>query len=45
MIADFEDFCTWVLVNVDDIWKEVAPFFAQPGPKPECTDSELIAML
>lgn len=44
MIADFEDFCTWVFVIVDDIWKEVAPFFARPGPKPECTDSELIAM-
>ena len=44
MIADFEDFCIWVFVIVDDIWKEVAPFFARPGPKPECTDSELIAM-
>jgi hypothetical protein len=44
MIADFEDFCIWVFVIVDDIWKQVAPFCSRPGPKPECTDSELIAM-
>ena len=44
MIADFEDFCTWVYVVVDDIWKIIAPFCTRPGPKPECTDSELIAM-
>lgn len=44
MITEFEDFCTWVFVVVDDIWKEVAPFCKRPGPKPECTDSELIAM-
>ena len=29
---------------VDDIWKTVAPFCKEPGPKPECTDRELIAM-
>ncbi len=44
MITDFEDFCTWVFVVVDDIWKPIAPFFKRPGPKPECRDSELIAM-
>lgn len=44
MITEFEDFCTWVYVIVDDIWKEVAPFFARPGPAPACSDSELIAM-
>jgi Transposase DDE domain len=44
MITDFEDFCTWVYVVVDDIWKPIAPFFKRPGPKPECGDSELIAM-
>ncbi len=43
MIADFEDFCTWVFVVVDDIWKSLAPFFKRPGPEPACTDSELIA--
>lgn len=44
MIADFDDFCTWVFVIVDDIYKRIAPFCKRPGPKPECTDSELIAM-
>jgi len=44
MITDFDDFCTWVFVIVDDIWKTIAPFFKRPGPKPKCSDSELIAM-
>lgn len=44
MITDFDDFCTWTFVIVDDIWKTIAPFFKRPGPKPECSDSELIAM-
>lgn len=44
MITDFEDFCIWVFVVVDDICKVVAPLCRRPGPKPECTDSELIAM-
>lgn len=44
MIADFDDFCTWVFVVVDDVWCQVAPFFKRPGPAPECSDSELITM-
>jgi hypothetical protein len=44
MITDFSDFCTCVYVVVDDIWKPLAPLFKRPGPQPECTDSELIAM-
>lgn len=44
MITDFEDFCTWVFVVVDDIWTSLAPLFRRPGPRPKCTDSELIAM-
>jgi len=44
MITDFDDFCTWVFVIVDDIWKIIVPFCKRPGPKPECSDSELIAM-
>ena len=44
MITDFDDFCTWVFVIVDDIRKTLAPFFKRPGPKPDCSDSELIAM-
>jgi len=44
MITNFEDFCTWMFVIVDDIWKQIAPKFKRPGPKPKCSDSELIAM-
>jgi transposase len=44
MITDFEDFCTWVFVVTDDIWKPIKPLFDRPGPQPICSDSELIAM-
>jgi hypothetical protein len=44
MINDFEDFCTWVFVVVDDIWQQIEPLFKRPGPKPKCSDSELITM-
>ena len=44
MITDFEDFCTWMYVVVDDIWQQIAPLFRRPGPQPICSDSELITM-
>lgn len=44
MITDFEDFCTWVYVVVDELWQQIAPLISRPGPLPICTDSELIAM-
>ena len=44
MINDFEDFCTWMYMIVDDIWQQSAPLFKRPGPRPECSDSELITM-
>lgn len=44
MITDFEEFCTWVFVIVDDILKSIAPFFKRPGPQPVCSDSELITL-
>ena len=44
MITDFEDFCTWMYVIVDDIWQQIAPLFKRPGPKPKCSDSELLTM-
>jgi hypothetical protein len=44
MIHDFEDFCLYTYVIVDDIWKEIAPLFSRPGPQPECSDSELITI-
>ena len=45
MIDDFDDFCLWMYVIVDDIWQQIAPMFKRPGPKPGCRDSELITMV
>lgn len=44
MIEDFDDFCLWMYVIVDDIWCEIAPLFKRPGPRSECSDSELLTM-
>ena len=44
MIEDFDDFCLYMYVIVDDIWKEIAPLFKRPGPEPKCSDSELLTM-
>ena len=44
MINDFEDFCIWMYLIVDDIFEQIEPLFKRPGPKPECSDSELITM-
>jgi len=44
MINDFADFCLWMYVIVDDIWQQIEPLYKRPGPKPECSDSELITM-
>ena len=45
MIDNFDDFCLHMFVLVDDMWNEIAPLFKRPGPAPECSDSELIAMI
>ena len=44
MIAYFDDFCLWVYVLVDDMYKELEGHLRRPGPKPACSDSELIAI-
>lgn len=44
MIADFDDFCVWMYVVIDEIWQQLAPVFRRPGPVPACSDSELITM-
>jgi len=44
MIHDFSDFCLYVYVIVDDICQQIEPLLRRPGPKPDCSDSELIAM-
>ena len=44
MIHDFDVFCLWMFVVVDDIWQQIAWLFKRPGPLPLCSDSELITM-
>jgi len=44
MITDFDDFCLWMYVIVDDMWQQIAPLFKRPGPAPTCSDGELVAM-
>jgi hypothetical protein len=44
MITDFEDFCLYVYVIVDDLCQQVAPLLRRPGPMPRCSDSELLAL-
>ena len=44
MIADFDDFVTWMYVLIDDIWQQIGPLYQRPGPQPECSNSELITM-
>ena len=44
MIAHFDDFCLWVYVVFDDMCRELECHLRRPGPKPACSDSELIAI-
>jgi hypothetical protein len=44
MIADFDDFCTWMYVIVSDAFAPIAPRLARPGPAPDCSDAELLTM-
>ena len=45
MITDFDDFCLWTYVIVDDMLIKLAPLLRRPGPCPDCSDSELITMI
>ena len=45
MITDFDDFCTWMFVIIDDLWQGMAPLYHRPGPEPtSCSDSALITV-
>jgi Transposase DDE domain len=44
MIADFDDFVTWMYILIDDIWQQIGHLYQRPGPPPDCSDSELITM-
>lgn len=45
MIEEFDDFCLWMYMVVDDSWQQIAPMFRRPGRQPECSDSELLTMV
>lgn len=44
MIDNFDEFCLWTYVVVDDVWQQIGPWFRRPGPAPECMDSELLTL-
>lgn len=44
MITQFDDFCLWAYVVIDEIWQQIAPQFTHPGPVSECSDSELLTL-
>lgn len=44
MIEDFDEFCLYVFVIIDEICVQLAPFLKRPGPQPVCSDSEWIAI-
>ncbi len=45
MITDFEDFCLYLYVLVDDLWAQIGWRYRRPGPAPTCSDSELITLV
>jgi hypothetical protein len=45
MIDNFDDFCLYVYVIVDDVMRQIAPLLKRRGPAPECSDGELITMV
>jgi DDE family transposase len=40
----FEDLCLWVSCIVDDLWEQIGPRCRRPGPRPVCSDPELVTM-
>jgi hypothetical protein len=45
MIAEFDDFCLWAYVTVDELYARLpAAYKPSRGPLPGCSDGELIAM-
>ena len=45
MITQFEDYCLWMYVVVDELWPKVGPLCRRSGPAPVCSDSELVTMV
>lgn len=45
MINTFEDFCLWMYVLVDDVYQSLGDWVQRPGPKPACTNSEVMTLV
>jgi hypothetical protein len=45
MIDNFDDFCLYMYVIVDDLMQEIAGRFKRRGPVPTCSDSEMLTMV
>lgn len=45
MIDTFDDFCLYVYVIIDDLWSQLEAQMKRPGPKPACSDSEVLTMI
>lgn len=45
MIDNFDDFCLYMYVIVDDVMRQIGVLLKRRGPAPECSDSELITMV
>ncbi len=45
MIAEFEDFCLWTYVVIDELWRQLPPAYKPTrGPTADCSESELLTM-
>ncbi len=44
MLRDFDDFCLWTYVVINELWQRLGPLVRRPGPAPVCSDSELLTM-
>lgn len=45
MIAEFEDFCLWMYVVIDELWQQLPPAYKRrSGPAPGCSDSALLTL-
>lgn len=45
MITDFEDFCLWMYVMIDELWQQLPPTYKRhSGPAPRCSESELLTL-
>jgi len=44
MIRDFDDFCLWTYVVIDELWRQLGPLVRRRARAPVCSDSELLTL-